>query len=356
MKNVYKKPKVSLIIVTYNAEDFITECLISVKKLKYDSFETIVVDNASFDKTCALIEVHFPWVRIIKSPVNKGFAAGVNLAYSYSKGEYIALLNPDTRVDKNWLGNLVSALVQDESCGIGASLMLHWGTQIVDTAGDGCTRAGKGYKIGYKQPADLYGEDRNVFTACGGAVIYRRNMIEEIGFFDPDFFLLHEDTDLGFRAVLAGWKCKYVHDAVVEHKVSASIGHKSSVAVYHSVKNSDMVWLKNMPNIFLIITIPEKLLSDLMLFIYLGLIHRRYKEYFLAKAYVFKHICGIIASRSEIQKQKKITNKQLWRLLTPFLSVKHLRKLWQDKYSELRVTRSGRDINTTENISNHTHL
>ncbi len=343
MSNVYQNPKVSLIIVTYNAEDFIIDCLIAVKQLSYDSFETIVVDNASIDKTCALIEMHFPWVELIKSSENLGFAAGVNLGYAYSKGKYIALLNPDTRVNKNWLSNLVLALEQDENCGIGASLMLHWGTQMVDTAGDKCTRAGKGYKIGHNQPAVLFGENRDVFTACGGAALYRSSMIEEIGFFDPDFFLLHEDTDLGFRAVLAGWHCKYVHDAIVEHKVSSSIGYKSPVAVYHSVKNSDMVWLKNMPGMVLFLTIPEKLLSDLAYFIYLGLIHRKYKEYFLAKLYVCKHISQIIDKRSELQRHKKITNRQLWQLLTPFLSVKHLKKLWQEKHSELRFTRSGGD-------------
>ncbi len=348
-------PIVSLIIVTYNAEDFIADCLLSVQQLNFDGFETIIIDNASKDKTCQIIESHFKWVKLIKSDKNLGFAGGVNLGYSYSKGKYIALLNPDTRVENNWLSNLVYVMNENDNYGICASLMLQWGTQAIDTAGDGCTRAGKGYKIGHNQPVDFYGENRDVFTACGGAALYRRSMIEEIGFFDSDFFILHEDTDLGFRAMLTGWKCRYVHDAIVEHRVSASIGYKTSLAVYHSVKNSDMVWLKNMPTLFLFLTIPEKLLSDLASFFYLGLLHRKYKEFLLAKLYVGKKICEIIAKRKRIQRQKKISNKQLWQLLTPFLSAKYLKKIVQDKHHELTFTRSGGESNTAENFRNHSH-
>lgn len=350
-------PIVSLIIVTYNAADFIIDCLLSVRNLKYNSFETIIVDNASIDKTSDIIELHFPSVRIIKSSENLGFAAGVNLGYSHSKGKYIALLNPDTKVNSNWLSKLVLAMEKDEKCGICASLMLQWGTQVVDTAGDGCTRAGKGYKIGHNQPASLYKESRDVFTACGGAALYRRNMLEKIGFFDPDYFLLHEDTDLGFRARLAGWTCKYVHNAVVYHRVSASIGYKSSLAVYHSVKNSDLVWLKNMPGIFLVLTAPEKFLSDLASFIYLGLIHRKYKEYLRAKFHVSQQIRKIIIKRKEIQELKKISNKQLWLMLPPFISLKHLKRLWQDKNNELKIARCRGDSNTatSKDFNNHTH-
>ncbi len=330
-------PVISLILVTYNAEEFIIDCLISVQGQSYTFFETIIVDNASTDKTTDIIETNFPWVKLIKSEINLGFACGVNLGYAHSKGEFIALLNPDAKADRNWLGNLISAINANTKCGICASLMLKWGTQIVDTAGDGCTRAGKGYKIGHNQPADRFSESRDVFTACGGAALYRRSMIEEIGFFDPDFFLLHEDTDLGFRARLAGWNCRYVHDAVVEHKVSASIGYKSSLAVYHSVKNSDQVWLKNMPIWLLLLSFPEKLLSDVASLIYLGIIHKRLNEYLKAKKYILKNIFKIIVKRRDVQDKKAIGSIQLFKMITPFFSFKYLFGLSKEKVQELKM-------------------
>lgn len=349
-------PDVSLIIVTYNAEEFIADCLTSVREQSWSSFETIIVDNNSKDKTTKIIAAHFPWVKLIESEENLGFTGGVQLGYSCSRGKYIALLNPDTRADRSWLANLVSAMETDDKCGICASLMLKWGTQLVDTAGDGCTRAGKGFKIGHNEPAELHQITREVFAACGGAVLYRRKMLDEIGFFDQDFFLLHEDTDLGFRARLAGWTCRYVHNAVVEHRVSASIGYKTPLAVYHSVKNSDIVWLKNMPGLLLLITFPEKLLSDIASSIYLGLVHGRIKEYLKAKMFVAKNLMNIIAKRKDVQRKKKISNKQIYQLLTPFLSIKHLRMLWKEKCSEIKYfSQSGGGSNKAGSYNNNTN-
>jgi GT2 family glycosyltransferase len=330
-----KTSSVSLIIVTYNAAEFITDCLISIREQSYHGFETIIVDNASKDNTVEIIEKYFPWVILIKSLNNLGFAGGVELGYSHSQGKYIALLNPDTIANKSWLDCLISIMEDDEKCGICASLMLQWGTELVDTAGDGCTRAGKGFKIGNNEPSILHNKSKEVFAACGGAALYRRKMLEQIGFFDLDFFLLHEDTDLCFRARLAGWNCMYVHSAVVDHKVSASIGYKSALAVYHSVKNSDMVWLKNMPGILMFLTLPEKMISDVAYFIYLGIIHKKYREYIRAKYYVITHLLDIIKKRKKIKEQRAITNQELFKLLTPFLSIGYILSLFKEKKHEL---------------------
>ena len=329
-------PNVSLIIVTFNAAEFITDCLIAIREQSYNGFETIIVDNASKDNTVEIIEEYFPWAMLIKSPENLGFAGGVELGYYYSQGKYIALLNPDTRADKGWLCHLINTMEDDDKYGVCASLMLHWGTELVDTAGDGCTRAGKGFKIGNNEPSILHSKSKEVFAACGGAALYRRKMLEQIGFFDLDFFLLHEDTDLCFKARLTGWKCRYVHSAVVEHKVSASIGYKSSLAVYHSVKNSDMVWLKNIPGILLFLTLPEKIISDVASFIYLGILHGKYREYIRAKHYIMTHLLYIIKKRKKVQRQRTITNSEVLKLLTPFLSSDYILKILKEKKLELK--------------------
>ena len=349
-------PSVSLIIVTYNAEEFINDCLLSVYLQSYRDFETIVIDNNSKDRTIEKIRADFPWVKLIESKENLGFTGGVNTGYSFARGKYIALLNPDTRVDSKWLENLVSTINSNEEIGICASLMLNWGTDVIDTAGDGCTRAGKGFKLGHNQSKELHQISREVFAACGGAVLYRRKMLDEIGFFDQDFFLLHEDTDISFRAQLAGWKCRYVHDAVVEHRVSASIGNKTPLAVYHSVKNSDVVWLKNMPILLLALTLPEKLLSDIASLIYLGFVHGRKKEYLKAKAFVTKNLPKIINKRKEVQKKRKISNKQILQLLTPFLSIKHLKMLWKEKSSGIKYfSQNGGASDKSGNFTNNTN-
>lgn len=317
---------ISLIIVTYNAAGFIADCLQSVGLQSCTKFETIIVDNNSSDNTVSIIETEFPWAKVYRSNDNLGFTGGVLLGYKYAIGEYIALLNPDTRANRFWLENLLKAIESNDKIGSCASLLLRWGTDIVDTAGDGCTRAGKGFKYGDGEKAELYNQERYVFGACGGAVLYRRKMLNEIGFFDNDFFLLHEDTDISFRAQLAGWDCLYVPTAIVEHKVSASIGHKNAFAVYYSVRNSDRVWLKNMPLLLIILTLPEKLLSDICSFIYLGILYKQWRTIIKAKTNVFTSIPALIRQRIEIQRHRRVTIRHLLSILIPFFSKSYLCK------------------------------
>ncbi|MTI80585.1 MAG: glycosyltransferase family 2 protein [Firmicutes bacterium] len=344
---------ISVIIITYNSENYIYDCIMSIQDQTYLNYEVIVLDNASTDSTMEVIVTNFPWVKIINSNENLGFAGGVNLAYECSKGEYIALLNPDAKADNDWLRNLSHTMDKERTCGICASLILQWGTEIIDTAGDGCTRAGKGFKIGNNELAKRYSETKEVFAACGGAALYRRSMIEEIGFFDEDFFLLHEDSDLSFRARLAGWKCIYVPNAVVEHKVSASIGYKTSIAVYHAVKNTDMVWLKNLPITLMLITLPEKALSDLALFIYVGIVHGKIKEYFKAKWYILSNLLKILEKRRYIQGKRKITQRNILNKLTPFISMQYLILHWRGKRKELNIRFKGSFAGESKRINNN---
>ena len=100
--------RASVIIVTYNHEDYIKDCLSSV--LINDPFEVIVVDNCSIDKTVEIIKEKFPEVKLIKNQKNLGYSGGNNLGVKHAKGKYVVILNPDTRVDENWLEELLKPL------------------------------------------------------------------------------------------------------------------------------------------------------------------------------------------------------------------------------------------------------
>ena len=117
----------------------------------------------------------------------------------------------------------------------------------MNSAGDGLTTAGVGFNRGLGQNAAQFDASEPVFGACGAAVLYRRRMLEEIGFLDEDFFLYDEDTDLNFRAQLAGWKCIYVPSAVVYHVANATAKRLSDLHVYYHTRNLEFVWMKNMP-------------------------------------------------------------------------------------------------------------
>ena len=124
--------------------------------------------------------------------------------------------------------------------GICASKLIVYGTNIIDSAGDGFSTSLKGFKRGEGENATLYNKRENVFGACAGAAIYRRKMIEEIGFLDEDFFLILEDTDLNLRAQRHEWKVLYVPEAIVFHKVGYSIGNKSDKSYYYALRNNKL--------------------------------------------------------------------------------------------------------------------
>lgn len=105
-------------------------------------------------------------------------------------------------------------------------------------------------------------------------------MIEEVGFLDEDFFLIHEDTDLNFRAHLYGWKVLCVPTAIVHHKVRSSIGHMSDMAVYYTLRNSELVRMKNIPISLCLNCLPEFILGMVTEFLYFAIKHRRMLLYY----------------------------------------------------------------------------
>ena len=187
-------PKVSVIIVNYNGNGIITSCLKALEEQSFKDFEALVVDNGSLDES--LYEIKgFLKETAIASPIkliplnkNLGFAGGNLQGFRYAKGEYIALLNNDTKPDKKWLGELVMAMDSDPEVGMCACKLILYGTDLVDSAGDGFSTSLKGFKRGEGERGFFYDTKEYTFGACGGAALYRRKMIEEIGFLDEDFF------------------------------------------------------------------------------------------------------------------------------------------------------------------------
>lgn len=122
-------PFVSIIIVNYNGRRWLGDCLSSLSSLDYpsDRYEVILVDNHSSDGSLALVEEHYPWVRIISSPRNLGFAGGNNLGIRSSRGEMVVLLNNDTVVDKKWLVTLVERALEGGRIGaVGSKLLFFY--------------------------------------------------------------------------------------------------------------------------------------------------------------------------------------------------------------------------------------
>ncbi|MBI5849122.1 MAG: glycosyltransferase family 2 protein [Nitrospirae bacterium] len=317
---------VSLIIVNYNGLHLLPECLESLRLQTFRDFEIIIVDNASRDGSGKYIAANFPEVKRILLPLNIGFGGANNEGLKQAHGEFIALLNNDAEADRDWLRNLVDAMAKNPAVGICASKMLVHGTQVIDSAGDGFSTNLKGFKRGEGQSADQYSQEEYVFGACAGAALYRKKMLDEIGFFDESFFLLHEDTDLNLRAQLAGWKVLYVPAARVFHKVRSSIGDMSDLAIYYSLRNSELVRLKNIPAGLFLRCSAAWIIGIIADFFFFAVRYRKLKLYVQAKADVLKSLRLIGGSRKKIMKLKKADVCYLHRIMTPLWSREFFRQ------------------------------
>lgn len=245
-------PLVSVVIPTVRGRAWLPMCIAALRAQTFRDFEIIVVDNASEDGSAAWLATQ-PDLRVIRNERNFGFAAACNQGIRASHAPFIALLNDDAQPEPQWLAALVDALqnpqsllpaLQSSRVGACASLMLFADRPgVAQSAGIAVDRAAIAWDRLRGYPADSPAAQQpcEVFGASGGACLYRRAMLDEIGLFDERFFAYLEDVDLAWRAQRAGWRCLYAPRARVLHHVSATAGEAS--AFKHRLLGRNKVWL-----------------------------------------------------------------------------------------------------------------
>lgn len=315
-------PNISLLIVTYNSSDTIKECLESLEEQVYRDFEIILVDNNSKDNTIAIVNEFRGKTSIpLKTQYldfNAGFCQGNNIGYKNAVGNFIALLNPDAKADYDWLLRLASVMERNDEVGICASKVLSWDGRMIDSAGDILLSTFRAFKRGDGQNSDEFNTPAPIFSACGAGAVYRRKMIDQIGFFDEDFFLQCEDTDLSFRGQLAGWKVFYEPSAKIYHKVNSSIRKASELSVYYTQRNIEFVRLKNVPLSILLRFIPQIILGLIVDFLYFGIKNRMWKTFIKAKLDAVKMAPQMLKKRRKIMKElKRVDNAYIMSLISP---------------------------------------
>ena len=251
-------PLVSVIIVNYNGIVYLDECFSSLMMQTYPSIEIIFVDNGSSDDSIEYVKNKFPLIKIIANKENMGFAKGNNIGIKAGNGEFIATLNNDTKVSPQWIEELVNALIFNQNAGICASKMLFMDVpEMINSTGICISRSGACWDRGmFEYDTGQYDSLEDVFGACAGAAMYRKSMLDKIGYFDEDFHAYMEDADLSFRARLCGWKCLYVPNAVVYHAHGGTAGYGSDYTIYYG--NRNIIWnsVKNYPTKLLIKSLP----------------------------------------------------------------------------------------------------
>lgn len=238
----------TVIIPNYNGERFLKGSLESLKK-QNNAFEVIIVDNGSNDGSVDYIKNNYPEFKIIENKKNLGFAAAVNQGIKISESEYVFLLNNDVELEINCISNLLKCIENDKNIFAVSSKMIQYNDKNkIDDAGDEYTVLGWTKRVGYCKSADLYDREREIFSACAGASIYRKSIVDEIGCFDENFFAYMEDVDISYRARIHGYKCIYCPQAIVYHVGSGSSGSRyNEFKIKLAARNNVYVPYKNMP-------------------------------------------------------------------------------------------------------------
>jgi GT2 family glycosyltransferase len=320
------RPTASAIVVNWNGERLLDRCLTSLAGQTYGEREVILVDNGSTDDSVGFVRRRFPDVRIVALPENRGFAGGNCEGLKAAKGEFIALVNNDVRVEAQWLERLCAAMAEHPEAGICASKVLVEGTSRINSAGSGVTTAGVGFNRGAGAPASAYERPAWVFGGYGAAVLYRRTMLDDVGFLDEDFFLYEEETDLNFRAQLAGWKCLYVPDAVAHHLVGATANGLPGVRAYYHARNLELTWVKNMPGLLMMRYAHDKAVQETLSLWYHCVMRGQWRPFIRGKRDALKMLPRMLGKRRSVQRKRRVSSADVGALLAPVLGREWLRQ------------------------------
>jgi GT2 family glycosyltransferase len=314
---VAKYPLVSVIIPNWNGVRHLPVCLGSLRHQTYPNLEVSLVDNASTDESVVLVGRDYPEVVLLQLDENLGLTGGINRGIQVARGEIIAPLNNDTEVVPTWAEALVTALLEHPDAGMVASKILLFDRRdILHSAGDAYGVDGIPINRGvWEKDAGQFDDDVYIWGGCGGAVAYRRAMLDDIGLLDEDLFMYCEDVDLNWRAQLAGYKCVFAPRAVVYHHLSATGG--GEIASFHTGRNTLWVLAKNYPGELLrrhwlkVVQAQLRIAQDAL----------KARQGAAARARLRGQLAGLLGlprwlrKRHEVQVRRKVSNELIEQLL-----------------------------------------
>lgn len=329
--------KVSIVILNRNGKAFIKDCLETVMNALYRNFEVIVIDNASTDGSYEIVEKLSyvdNRVKLKKNTENIGFAAGCNMGYEHSTGDYIIFLNNDTQVDPDWINGLIDAFSKDEHLIIlQCNLLSLSNKEIIDRAGNFIDYLGYGYPIGIGQKIECYKSSYEIFYADGAALAIRKDLalnilLNQSELFDSSYFIYYEETDLCWRARLNGFKIAFIPNSIVYHyRTLSSFDRVKGHLVFLHARNRISTIVKNYELHNIIRFVPLLILFELIRALFL-MRKRTSHGIAIMKAILwnFANLRSILIKRIYIQnKIRKADDSEVMRYMKPI----NLRHLWQ---------------------------
>jgi GT2 family glycosyltransferase len=299
-----KQVPVTIVIVNWNAGLLLQDCIAHLSQQTVTPDRIIVVDNASTDDSIANIK-SFDSIEIISLKENTGFAKGNNIALEQISTPFVALVNPDAFPEPDWLEQLlISASKHPEAASFG-SMQLKDNLKTIDGIGDCYHISGLMWRSRHGKPIRLIDQqEKEIFSPCAAAALYRMDALRRVGFFEESFFCYCEDIDLGFRLRLAGYSSWYQPLARVKHLGSATTGGKhSNFSVYYGHRNLIWVYWRNLPLLLLIFSLPIHISANILAIITFT-IKGQFSIIIRSKIDGVKELGQVIRQRRDIQKNR----------------------------------------------------
>lgn len=262
--------EVSVVIPNFNGIAFLDSVLASLEGQTLNNFEVILVDNGSTDGSCSFVTANYPWVHLIELSENFGFCGAVNAGIRAAKAPYVLLLNNDTEVKEDFVEEMLAAIRRHKNAfSCGARMVQYHDRDKLDDVGNYYCALGWSFARGRGKDIHAYETEDRIFSACAGAAIYRKKILEKIGYFDEEHFAYLEDTDIGYRARIYGYENWYAAKAIVYHVGSGTSGSRyNQFKTRYSSRNNIYLIYKNMPLLQIILNLPFLVAGFLVKFLF----------------------------------------------------------------------------------------
>ena len=262
--------EVSIVIPNYNGMEYMQTCLDSLLSQTYGNMPIIVVDNGSTDGSLEYVKETYSQIQVIAFSENTGFCHAINIGIKAVKTPYVILLNNDTESAPDFVEKLLKGIKERKKAFSCAAKMIQFQNRnLLDDAGNYYNALGWAFARGKGKEVSCYSRPEKIFSACAGAAIYRRDLLEQIGLFDEEHFAYLEDIDIGYRARIQGYQNWYLPEAKVYHIGSGTSGSRYNLfKIRYSSRNNIYMIYKNMPVGQLILNAPLLILGFLIKIIF----------------------------------------------------------------------------------------
>ena len=315
-------PRVCVMVLNYNGQKFLKGCFDSLLACNYPNLELMMVDNKSTENDVEFVAKNYPQVKIVQTGKNAGYSRAYNIAFKNSDAKYFIMLNNDVKVDPHWVEPLVEAAEKDDSI---AALQ----PKILSMIDDGFFEyagASGGFidKYGYtflrgrvfftvEEDKGQYDDVCELFWTSGAAMFVRASALQKSGDLDEDFVHHMEEVDLCWRINLAGFKLKVIPQSFIYHYEGATIKPQSFKKLYWNYRNNIFMMMKNYSAASLLKYLTVRYVLDAVNIFSLLFQLKISQMYAIIKAHfwILSHFGLILRKRKNVQKQRRISDKQL---------------------------------------------